>query len=86
MAATYILGPFRLDAFVIRNLDADDIIRLVRFFLIHSDVRRHHAQYTIQFRCRALIECREPQHRFLAEMNLVDVLRRDLDLDHELRA
>jgi hypothetical protein len=25
--------------------------------LINNDIRRHHAQYTIQFRRRALIEC-----------------------------
>ena len=51
--------------------------------LILRDIRRYKADVAFNFGSRAHIECGKPQGCGLPEIQLIDVLRRNLDFDHE---
>src|SRR6266852_547487 len=69
--------------FLRRHRNADRVIALPGA-LVGRDVRRNAGDDTVQFRRGALVECRQPQQRLLADLQFIDILRIDLGLDREV--
>src|SRR5713101_170543 len=69
--------------FLRRHRNADGVIALPGA-LVGRDVGRNAGDDAVQFRRRALIECRQPQQRLLADLQFIDILRIDLGLDLEV--
>src|ERR1700730_11416594 len=66
-----------------RHRDPDGVVALAGT-LVRGDVGGDPADDAVQFRRGALVEGRQPQHRFLADLQLVDILRIDLGFDREI--
>src|SRR6266852_5464859 len=68
--------------FLRRHRDADRVVALPGA-LVGGDVGRNAGDDAVQFRRGALVEGRQPQQGFLADLQLVDILRIDFGLDRE---
>src|SRR5258707_1069087 len=66
-----------------RHRNADRVVGLSGA-LVGGDVGRDPGNKTVQFRRRALVECRQPQQGFLTDLQFIDILRIDLGLDLEV--
>src|SRR5713226_9401930 len=65
-----------------RHRDADGVVALPGA-LVGGDVGRDAGDDAVQFRRGALVEGGQPQQRFLADLQLVDILRIDFGLDRQ---